>query len=102
LRELFDLGEARPLSPVSPLADVAANQNARGVLRMNEMEDRWLSITEMCKYLGVSNDTVYKWIDKHGMPAHRMGRLWKFKKDEVDTWVKAGGAAEGNKKNPGK
>jgi len=60
---------------------------------MNEMEDRWLSITEICKYLGVSNDTVYKWIDKHGMPAHRMGRLWKFKKDEVDAWVKAGGAA---------
>jgi hypothetical protein len=28
------------------------------------------------------------------MPAHRMGRLWKFKKDEVDAWVKAGGAAE--------
>ena len=61
---------------------------------MVEMEDRWLSITEMCKYLGVSNDTVYKWIDKHDMPAHRMGRLWKFKKDEVDEWVKAGGAAD--------
>ncbi len=61
---------------------------------MVEMEDRWLSITEICKYLGVSNDTVYKWIDKHGMSAHRMGRLWKFKKDVVDEWVKAGGAAD--------
>lgn len=40
---------------------------------MNEMEDRWLSITEICKYLGVSSDTVYRWIDKYGMPAHRMG-----------------------------
>jgi len=38
--------------------------------------------------------TVYRWIDKHAMPAHRMGRLWKFKKDEVDEWVKAGGAAD--------
>jgi hypothetical protein len=28
------------------------------------------------------------------MLGHRMGRLWKFKKDEVDAWVKAGGAAE--------
>ena len=28
------------------------------------------------------------------VPAHRMGRLWKFKKDEVDEWVKAGGAAD--------
>ena len=59
---------------------------------MAEIEDRWLSVEEICKYLGVSNDTVYKWIDKHGMPANRMGRLWKFKKDEVDEWVKAGGA----------
>ena len=56
---------------------------------MAEMEDRWLSVDEIGKYLGVSSDTVYRWIDKHTMPAHRMGRLWKFKKDEVDEWVKA-------------
>ena len=56
------------------------------------IEDRWLSVEDICKYLGVSNDTVYKWIDTYNMPAHRMGRLWKFKKDEVDEWVKAGGA----------
>lgn len=58
------------------------------------IEDRWLSVDEIGKYLGISSDTVYRWIDKHAMPAHRMGRLWKFKKDEVDGWVKAGGAAE--------
>lgn len=60
---------------------------------MTEIEDRWLSVEEISKYLGVSNDTVYRWIDKHRMPAHRMGRLWKFKKDEIDEWVKAGGAS---------
>lgn len=65
---------------------------------MTEMEDRWLSISEICQYLGISNDTAYKWIDKHDMPAHRMGRLWKFKKDEVDGWVKAGGADQSSKK----
>lgn len=61
---------------------------------MADSEDRWLSINEITKHLGISNDTVYKWIDKYGMPAHRMGRLWKFKKDEVDDWVKSGGAAD--------
>ena len=60
---------------------------------MTEIEDRWLSVEEISKYLGVSNDTVYRWIDKHRMPAHRMGRLWKFKKNEIDQWVKAGGAS---------
>lgn len=60
---------------------------------MAEIEDRWLSVQEIVKYLGISSDTVYRWIDKYEMPAHRMGRLWKFKKDEVDEWVKAGGAS---------
>jgi excisionase family DNA binding protein len=66
---------------------------------MGEMEDRWLSVGDMCTYLGVSNDTVYRWIEKQDMPAHRVGRLWKFKKDEVDEWVKAGGAAEHTNRN---
>jgi len=57
-------------------------------------EERWLSIKDISKHLGVSSDTVYKWIDKNGMPCHRMGKLWKFQKNEVDAWVKAGGASE--------
>lgn len=65
---------------------------------MAEMEDRWFSVDEISKHLGVSNDTVYRWIDKHAMPGHRMGRLWKFKKDEVDGWVKAGGATDRTKR----
>lgn len=59
---------------------------------MIDIEDRWLSVDEICKYLGVSSDTIYRWIDRYNMPAHRMGRLWKFKKTQVDEWVEAGGA----------
>jgi len=60
--------------------------------------DRWLSMKEICKHLGVSDDTVYKWINSYDMPAHRLGRLWKFKKDEVDVWVKSGGASDARNK----
>ncbi len=56
------------------------------------MEDRWLSVDEIARYLGVSSDTVYRWIDKHGMPANKIGRLWKFKRDEIDEWVRNRGA----------
>ena len=58
----------------------------------SKMEDRWLSVDEIAAYLGIKRDTVYKWIDVKQMPAHRMGRLWKFRRDEVDGWVKTGGA----------
>jgi len=62
--------------------------------KMIEMDDRWLSISEICKYLGVSNDTIYKWIETKGLPAHKIGRLWKFKKYDVDEWVRSGQAVE--------
>ena len=58
------------------------------------MIDRWLSINDMYQSLGVSSDTKYNWIENKGLPAHKIGRLWKFKKDEVDTWVRSGQAAE--------
>jgi len=58
------------------------------------MDDRWLSVEEIGEYLGVSKDTVYSWISSKKMPGHRVGRLWKFKKDEVDEWVRLGGSAE--------
>ena len=58
------------------------------------VEDRWLSVDEIAAYLGVKRDTVYKWIDRKHMPAHKVGRLWKFRKDEVDQWVRNGGDAQ--------
>ena len=58
------------------------------------MDDRWLSVDEIAEYLGVSKDTVYAWISTKGMPAHRVGRLWKFKRGEVDGWVNSGGASD--------
>jgi excisionase family DNA binding protein len=58
------------------------------------MDDRWLSVEEIAEYLGVSKDTIYTWIDAKSMPAHRLGRLWKFKREEVDGWVTSGGASD--------
>ena len=58
------------------------------------MEDRWLSVDEIAEYLGVKRDTVYKWIAERKMPAHRVGRFWKLKKEEVDEWVKRGKAGD--------
>lgn len=57
------------------------------------MEDRWLSVDEICVHLGVKRDTVYNWISEKKMPAHKVGKLWKFKKDEIDNWVRREGSS---------
>jgi excisionase family DNA binding protein len=61
---------------------------------MNDItSDRWLSVDEIAGYLGIKRDTVYKWIERKNMPAHKLGSLWKFRKEEIDDWVRAGKAA---------
>jgi excisionase family DNA binding protein len=52
----------------------------------------WSSLDDVAKHLGVAKDSVYRWIEAKGMPAHKIGRLWKFKLSEVDEWVRARGA----------
>ena len=58
------------------------------------MEDRWLSVDEIAAYLGIKRDTVYKWVDREDVPAHKVGRLWKFRRPEIDHWVRRGGASQ--------
>jgi excisionase family DNA binding protein len=44
---------------------------------------------EIAAHVGVSEDTIHRWIRIKEMPAHKVGRLWKFDKDEVDAWVRS-------------
>jgi excisionase family DNA binding protein len=39
--------------------------------------------------MGVKPDTIYKWIERHKLPGHKIGRLWKFNIKEVNTWVRS-------------
>jgi len=52
--------------------------------------ERWYSVDEIAAHLGIGRETVYRWIEKRELPAHRLGKFWKFKISEVDAWVRAG------------
>jgi excisionase family DNA binding protein len=66
----------------------------RRVMPKSWDEGRWFSVEEIGAYLGVKKDTVYKWVRLRGMPAHKVGRLVKFRREEVDEWVKSGKAGD--------
>lgn len=61
---------------------------------MTDFKDRYYSMPEICKYLGISRDSALKWIANKGMPAHKVGKKWKFKLSEIDAWVNSGQAEE--------
>ena len=48
---------------------------------MPKAKDRWYSIEEVAEYLGVKRDTLYKWIARKRMPAQKVDKLWKVKKN---------------------
>lgn len=56
----------------------------------------WVTAEQVAEHLGVAKETVYRWSKDKGLPAHRIGRLWKFQLSEVDEWVRASGASESN------
>ena len=50
---------------------------------MAEIEDRYYSMPE-----------IMRWIATKEMPAHKVGKKWKFKVSEIDEWVNSGKAEE--------
>ena len=64
-----------------------------------KQSEPWVSLEEISQHLGVSQDTVHRWIRNRKMPAHQIGRLWKFKVSEVDEWVRSGGQNDADTRN---
>lgn len=59
------------------------------------MDDSWIDIEEATNYIGVNKDTIRNWIKKDTeILAHRIGKLWKFKRSELDVWIKSGKSVE--------
>lgn len=59
----------------------------------NQFEDSWIGVEAAAAYLDVTKETIRNWIRKTDIPAHKIGRLWKFKRSELDEWVKSGRSA---------
>lgn len=57
-------------------------------------DDKWINIDEAAEYLGIKTVTLRGWIKKdETLPAHKVGKQWKFKRSEIDEWVKSGNSA---------
>lgn len=61
--------------------------------------EHWVSVDEVCLHLAVNKDTIYRWVETKNFPAHKVGRLFRFKISEVDEWVRADGGKKPVKKS---
>jgi excisionase family DNA binding protein len=48
-----------------------------------------MNVRQAAAYLGVSTDTLYKYVGEQSIPAFRLGNRWRFKKSLLDQWMDA-------------
>jgi len=51
-----------------------------------------LTVEEVADFLRVKPSTVYEWAKQGKIPASKVGRLWRFSKQDIEAWVRNGGA----------
>ncbi len=51
--------------------------------------DRWMTVKDLAEYLQLSTDLIYKMAQQGKLPASKIGVQWRFKREEIDKWVKA-------------
>ena len=62
-----------------------------------------MNIRQASQYLGVSADTLYKYVGEQKIPAFKLGNRWRFKKSKLDQWMEEKSnqmEVKGNKKKP--
>jgi excisionase family DNA binding protein len=69
-----------------------------------ELSREVMNIRQASAYLGVSTDTLYKYVYEEKIPAFKLGNRWKFKKTILDAWMEkkslGGNAEDKGKKRP--
>lgn len=49
--------------------------------------DKWLTLEQIAEYLQMSTSSIYKMAQADKIPAYKVGRQWRFKREEIDRWV---------------
>ena len=46
-----------------------------------------MTIEEVASYMQVSRFTVYRLAKERSIPASKVGRQWRFQKEEIERWM---------------
>lgn len=52
-------------------------------------EDHFLTTEEVLSYLHINLRTIYRLIRTGRLPAFRVGRQWRFRKEDIEAWLAA-------------
>ena len=50
-------------------------------------QDALLNVKQVAEYLQLKESTIYSWAQDGKVPAIKIGRTWRFRRAELDTWL---------------
>lgn len=56
--------------------------------KLGDMEKEFMNLREVADYLRLNVYSVYRMAEQGRIPAMKAGRLWRFRKEEIDKWMK--------------
>jgi excisionase family DNA binding protein len=74
-----------PFLPVEICSAHQQHKHAQETLMADSREV--MNIRQASQYLGVSPDTLYKYVNEQKIPAFKLGNRWRFKKTKIDQWM---------------
>lgn len=49
--------------------------------------DTLMGIKEVAAYLKINQATAYHWAQAGRLPGIKIGRIWRFRKQDIDAWL---------------
>ena len=48
-----------------------------------------LNVKQVAQYLQLKESTIYSWAQDKKIPAIKIGRTWRFRRSDLDTWLES-------------
>jgi len=49
---------------------------------------RLMNVDELADYLGLQKQTIYNWLHKKKISGIKIGKIWRFDRKDIDSWLK--------------
>jgi PTS system nitrogen regulatory IIA component len=50
-------------------------------------DDQLMNVRDLAQYLQVDMSSVYLWSQRGQIPAMKVGRMWRYRRSEIDAWL---------------
>ena len=80
------LGKLAASAGVRQQVDIGRVMGAGVTILVNESREV-MNVRQASQYLGISPDTLYRYITEGEIPAFKLGNRWKLRKTILDRWM---------------